>query len=204
MDQNSSSSNTATPVEEQQETGSLLSNPTNPSVPQPNKKLLILTGIILLLLLGGIMVFGMNSMNQSSPQENGQTTPPVTTQPTSVETVVTPTFSIATTTPVPQISPMTINGSAQVKAGEIVPGETVVEALINDIVCGSTTTRATTELTTNFTLQVKSVSQQVGCGDTNSIITFTVNGEKAMQNVPFRPDEYSEGISKNVILNVRY
>ncbi len=176
--------------------------PTPPRPNVPNKSLFIALVAVVLVLLLGLGTFAMMKMTKKpvsapTPMPTPTIIPPTpTSEPTPTST---PAATVVPITPTPKALPMSFNGSAQIKAGDIAPGGTKVEAFIGDVVCASTTTLTKTELTTNFYMEVEPVESRAGCGKNGDTVTFKIDGEKALQTIPFVSGPHS-----NVILNVHY
>jgi hypothetical protein len=84
-----------------------------------------------------------------------------------------------------------ISGKVQTSSGSPVPGA-LVEALVNGISCGSTTTNSSGD----YSLTVRSSTEQSGCGFTGSTINFRISGNTITQTLGF----ISGGFNTNVIL----
>jgi hypothetical protein len=85
-----------------------------------------------------------------------------------------------------------VSGKVQDGNGNPLPGR-LVEAVINGVSCGSTTTNSTGD----FSLTVWSASQQFGCGTIGATINFKVDGVLVNQTLSFQ----SGGFSTNIILS---
>lgn len=87
-----------------------------------------------------------------------------------------------TPAPVPGLSPMQVVGTALLN-GQAAPAGTTVAAQVGGVTCGSTTT--TSAKLMNFSMQVRSASQQAGCGTNGAAVTFTINGAQATPTATF-------------------
>ena len=134
-------------------------------------------------------------LNQET-ESSANTTPQQTTKNTSTNTTksTTPAYNAPYTTPAPQIKPAYVKGNAYINTksipAELAPRGTLVEAIINGNVCGSDTLKPADGYTTDiFNIEVKSASQQTGCGVDGSNVSFRVLGKTALQQTTFKPGE---------------
>lgn len=132
-------------------------------------------------------------LNQET-ESSTNTTPQQTTKNTSTNTTKskTPAYNTPYTAPAPQIKPAYVKGNAVInnQTVEFAPQGTLVETIIDDNVCGSDTLKTVEGyISPIFNIEIKSASQQKGCGVDGSNVSFRVGGKTALQHATFKPGE---------------